>query len=41
MRDWEERMLGYGCVIPEECLIVQNEPDENQCIEFGKKIALL
>lgn len=41
MRDWEQRMLGYGCIIPEECLIVQNEPDENQCIEFGKKIALL
>lgn len=43
MRDWEEKMIGYGCVITEECLIVQNEPDdrEQECIDFGKKVALL
>ncbi len=39
MRDWEERMQGYGCVISEEPLIVQSEADEAECMEFGKKIA--
>ncbi|WP_238861450.1 MULTISPECIES: flavodoxin [unclassified Clostridium] len=41
MRDFEERMNGYGCVIVETPLIVQNEPDEAEqdCIDFGKKIA--
>nr|1FLD_A Chain A, FLAVODOXIN [Clostridium beijerinckii]2FLV_A Chain A, FLAVODOXIN [Clostridium beijerinckii]2FVX_A Chain A, FLAVODOXIN [Clostridium beijerinckii]5NUL_A Chain A, FLAVODOXIN [Clostridium beijerinckii] len=41
MRDFEERMNGYGCVVVETPLIVQNEPDEAEqdCIEFGKKIA--
>ncbi|NRZ07590.1 flavodoxin short chain [Clostridium beijerinckii] len=28
MRDFEERMNGYGCVVVETPLIVQNEPDE-------------
>lgn len=43
MRDFEERMIGYGCTILDEPLIVQNEPDdmESECIDFGKKIALL
>lgn len=43
MRDFEERMSGYGCTIIDEPLIVQNEPDdmESECIDFGKKIALL
>lgn len=43
MRDWEERMISYGCIITEDCLIVQNEPDdkEQECIDFGKKVALL
>ena len=43
MRDFEERMTGYGCAIIDEPLIVQNEPDdkESECIDFGKKIALL
>lgn len=43
MRDWEERMIGYGCLVPEDCLIIQNEPDdmEQECIDFGKKVALL
>lgn len=41
MRDFEERMTGYGCTIKLDCLINQNEADEEQCIEFGKQIALL
>ena len=41
MRDFEERMTGYGCTIKLESLINQNEADEDQCIEFGKQIALL
>lgn len=42
MRDFEERMLGYSCRIIENPLIIQNEPDDNEedCINFGKKIAL-
>jgi len=42
MRDFEERMIGYGCIIIDETLIIQNEPDGNEqnCIDFGKKIAL-
>ncbi len=41
MRDFEERMNGYGCVVVETPLIVQNDPDEAEqdCIDFGKKIA--
>lgn len=43
MRDWQERMEGNGCIINEEPLIIQNEPDdrEEECIEFGKKVANL
>lgn len=41
MREFEERMINYGCTITLDCLINQNEADENECIEFGKKIALL
>lgn len=42
MRDFEERMIGYGCSIIDTPLIIQNEPDddEQECIEFGEKIAL-
>jgi flavodoxin short chain len=42
MRDFEERMIGYGCSIIDTPLIVQNEPDDNEqeCLDFGKKIAL-
>jgi len=42
MRDFEERIIGYGCIIIGEPLIIQNEPDGNEqnCIDFGKKIAL-
>ncbi len=41
MRDFEERMIGYGCSIIDSPLIIQNEPDgsEDECIDFGKKIA--
>ena len=42
MRDFEERMIGYGCTIIDNPLIIQNEPDgsEQDCIDFGKKIAI-
>lgn len=41
MRDFEERMIGYGCTIISEPLIIKNDPDgsENECIDFGKQIA--
>lgn len=43
MREWEDRMLGYGCVIQLDCLLVNETPedDDASCIEFGKKIAAL
>lgn len=44
MRDFEERMVSYGCVSSLDPLIVSNEPEgdtEEQCIEFGRKIAEL
>ncbi|OOM77367.1 flavodoxin [Clostridium puniceum] len=42
MRDFEERMIGYGCTLIDAPLIIQNEPDDNEedCISLGKKIAL-
>lgn len=42
MRDFEERMISYGCTIIDNPLIIQNEPDDNKedCINLGKKIAL-
>ena len=41
MRDFEERMINYGCTIIDSPLIIQNDPDgsEEKCINFGKKIA--
>lgn len=41
MRDFEERMINYGCIIIDSPLIIQNDPDgsEEKCINFGKKIA--
>lgn len=41
MRDFEERMINYGCTIIDSPLIIQNDPDgsEEKCIDFGKKIA--
>ncbi|SFD13806.1 flavodoxin [Clostridium uliginosum] len=42
MRDWEERMIGYGCQSVIDPLIIQNEPeDDGMCIDFGKKIAAI
>lgn len=43
MEDFKNRMTEYGCTVSLEPLILQNEPDgsEDDCIEFGKKIALL
>lgn len=42
MRDFEERIISYGCRIIDTPLIIQNEPDDNEedCINLGKKIAL-
>lgn len=42
MRDWEEKMISYGCQSILDPLIIENEPEgvgEDQCIEFGKKLA--
>ena len=41
MRDFEERMINYGCIFIDSPLIIQNDPDgsEEECINFGKKIA--
>ncbi|MBE6054442.1 MAG: flavodoxin [Clostridium sartagoforme] len=41
MRDFEEKMIDYGCTIINSPLIIQNEPDgnEDECMNFGKEIA--
>ncbi|PRR83115.1 flavodoxin [Clostridium vincentii] len=42
MRDWEEKMISYGCQSILDPLIIENEPEglgEDRCIEFGKKLA--
>lgn len=39
MDSFKERMIGYGCEVPIEPLIVQAEPEDSDCIEFGKNIA--
>lgn len=43
MDSFKERMTGYGCTVDLEPLIIMSEPDgsEDDCIEFGKKIASL
>jgi flavodoxin short chain len=44
MRDWEEKMISYGCQLVMEPLIVENEPEgsnEDKCIEFGKILTSL
>ncbi len=41
MRNWEERMLGYGANLVQDSLIVNECPegdDEIRCIEFGKSL---
>lgn len=39
MRDFEEIMINYLCIIIDSPLIIQNDPDgsEEKCINFGKK----
>ena len=39
MRDFEERMISYDCSIIDSPLIMQYEPNEEECIDFGKRIA--
>ena len=41
MDEFKEKVLSFGCTIPIEPLIVQYEPEEDQCIEFGKSISKL
>lgn len=42
MRDFEDRMIGYGVQVPLECLTVNGEvEDEASVIEYGKKVANL
>ncbi|MCR3758761.1 flavodoxin [Clostridium felsineum] len=41
MRDWVERMEGYGAKVLNDGLIIQDAPEgesKDQCIEFGKKL---
>lgn len=39
LRDWVERMNGYGASVIGEGLIVQGTPAGDECREFGKEIA--
>lgn len=42
MREWVERMTGYGAQVLDEGLIIQGSPsggDADRCKEYGKKIA--
>lgn len=43
MRNWEDRMLGYGCQVPLDCMLIHETPDDNDpsLIEFGQNIAKL
>lgn len=44
MRDWEEKMISYGCQSVVDPLTVENEPEgssEDECIKFGKTLASL
>lgn len=43
MREWEERMIAYGCELIEDGLIINYDPEDNckECINFGKRIAEL
>ena len=41
MRDWEERMKGYGADLADDGLIIHLNPDgdgEQQCVELGEKL---
>ena len=42
MRDWQDRITGYGAVLIDDGLIVNNDPDDatsEECKEFGRKIS--
>lgn len=41
MRDWQERVENLGCILINDGLIIQYEPedDSSECIEFGISIA--
>lgn len=44
LRNFEERMISYGCQSTLDLLMVENEPEgpsEDECREFGRKIASL
>lgn len=43
MDAFKEQIINCGCEVPIDPLIIQYEPDDNKsdCVEFGKKIALL
>ncbi|MDS0526611.1 flavodoxin [Clostridium sp. SHJSY1] len=44
LRNFEERMISYGCQSTLDLLMVENEPEgssEEECREFGRKIASL
>lgn len=43
MRNWEDRMLSYGCQLPLDCMLIHETPDDNDqgLIEFGQNIAKL
>ncbi|MCF8020739.1 Flavodoxin [Petrocella atlantisensis] len=41
MRDWEKRMVTYGCELIEEGLIINEAPDEGgleQCRDYGRQL---
>lgn len=41
MRDWQERVENLGCILINDGLIIQYEPEDDspECIEFGISIA--
>lgn len=42
MEEWEERMIGYGASIVDDCLIINNTPDDEgleKCKELGETLA--
>lgn len=42
MRDWQDRMTGYGAVLVDDGLIVNGDPDgedSEKCKEFGRSIS--
>ena len=42
MREWQDRMSGYGAILIDDGLIVNEDPDaegSEKCKEFGRDIA--